>query len=91
MSLAHLQLLEMASKGGPRVADKAGLELLFNFPFLIIKNQYMGITSLLVSILYIKTKRWQAYGGVWNSSGPSHDDANILYGIYLLHSTDKLK
>lgn len=41
MSSAHFQLLEMASKVGPRVADKAGLELLFNFPFLIIKNQYM--------------------------------------------------
>lgn len=41
MSLAHLQLLEMASKVGPSMADKAGLELPFNFHFLIIKNQYM--------------------------------------------------
>lgn len=42
MSLAHLQLLEMASKVGPSVADKVGLELPFNFHFLIIKKSIYG-------------------------------------------------
>lgn len=91
MSLAHLQLLEMASKVGLSVADKAGLELPFNFHFLIIKNQYMEDYKPLGFDLYIKNKRWQGYGGVWNSSGHSHNDANILYPIYLLHSTRRLK
>lgn len=57
MSLAHLQLLEMASKVGPSVADKAGLELPFNFHFLIIKNQYMEDYKPLGFDLYIKNKR----------------------------------
>lgn len=57
MSLAHLQLLEMASKVGPSVADKAGLELPFNFHFLIIKKiNIWRITSLLVLICISKTK-----------------------------------
>lgn len=57
MSLAHLQLLEMASKVGLSVADKAGLELPFNFHFLIIKNQYMEDYKPLGFDLYIKNKR----------------------------------
>lgn len=68
MSLAHLQLLETASKVSPSAADKAGLELPFNFYFLIVKQQYMKITSFLFFffIFYIKTKRWQGYGSIWN-------------------------
>lgn len=42
MSLAHLQLLEMASKVGPSVADKPGLELPFNSHLLIIKKSIYG-------------------------------------------------
>lgn len=59
MFLAYLQLLETSSKVSPSVADKVGLELPFNFHFLIkIKNPNIWrITSLLVLIFYIKPKR----------------------------------
>lgn len=80
----------MASKISPSVADKADLELPFNFHFLIIKNQYMEDYKPLGFDFYLKTKRWQGYGGIWNS-GHSHGYANILYPVYLLHFTARLK
>lgn len=67
MSLAHLQLLETASKVGPSVADKAGLELPFNFHFLIIKNQYM--------------EDYKPLGFDFFISKPKDDKVMVLYEI----------
>lgn len=67
MSLAHLQLLETASKVNPSVADKAGLELPFNFHFLIIKQQYMKGYKLLVFLFFI--------------SKPKDDKVMVVYEI----------